>query len=194
MLKILVLASSKTPGYLDLWKLQLMKLATCKCILQYLNKLLMHKLCSLPGLSLLVNFRLGANHDESTSGCSKSGFIMDGSGGVGDIRQFFFSNCTDGLISSFVRSSDAACLGRIDEPQSPSIAPGFNTVPAPSIVEQCRKRLNNSNAYVTDKDTGNCTMATCWIQQSAGHSSGIIFTPVDNSPCLGGGVSCHSNR
>jgi len=95
-------------------------------------------------------FSLGAPHDDDPNfpgGCSQRNFIMSG---AKEGYQYFFSACSDRLISQFVRSESASCLRRLDESKSPVIDPSFANPKAPSMQEMCKRALKSDKAYIDE--------------------------------------------
>ncbi|ODN06439.1 Venom metalloproteinase 3 [Orchesella cincta] len=130
---------------------------------------------------------LGAPHDDDPGfpgGCQAKGYIM--SGGNENLK-WFFSTCSDRTIGEFVRSNEGACLRRIDENGSPAISSDFSSVLAPTMEEQCKRRLNNPNAFMKEEDKGNCKTLKCWVPRAEG--GWLIWSlgaELDNTPCTGG--------
>ncbi|ODN06442.1 Venom metalloproteinase 3 [Orchesella cincta] len=136
---------------------------------------------------------LGAPHDDDPNypgGCTDRGYIM--SGGNDDLR-WFFSTCSDRTIGDFVGSNEGSCLRTIDESGSPPISPDFSSILAPSKEEQCKRRLNNPDAFIEEVDIPDCKIMKCWIPNEEGGWWIYSLAPVDNSPC-GGENRCFRGR
>ncbi len=103
---------------------------------------------------------LGAPHDEDDNdgSCGSKEYIMSWVIRSGDELQWFFSLCSDRTIGEFVRSENANCLRRLDETSAaPVVDPSYTWgARAPSMDQQCKKRLNNPNAGTWEPETGNC--------------------------------------
>jgi len=65
-------------------------------------------------------------------------------------RRYFFSTCSDRLISQFVQSDSASCLKTIDEESNPVLDPSFSTPNAPSMEEICKLAVNSDAAYIEE--------------------------------------------
>ncbi|ODN06444.1 A disintegrin and metalloproteinase with thrombospondin motifs 13 [Orchesella cincta] len=130
---------------------------------------------------------LGAPHDDDPNipgGCQDRGYIM--SGGNENLK-WFFSTCSDRTISALVRSTDSACLRKIDELSSPQVNANFSSYPPPDMDEQCRRRLKNPTAYVEKADKGNCKSLKCWAKHEDGRMwLWTLGQELDNTPCTGG--------
>ncbi|ODM87830.1 Venom metalloproteinase 3 [Orchesella cincta] len=140
-------------------------------------------------------------------------------GGGNDDLRWFFSTCSDRTISNFVLSNQASCLRTINEPGNPPISPDFSFILAPTKADQCKRKLKNPNAFVSEvllniifilsyylcnrmalvklfitelfqADIADCKVMKCRV---AGDSRIFSFPPVDNSPC-GGQSRCFRGR
>jgi len=107
--------------------------------------------------------------------------------GGNDELKWFFSTCSDRTIGEFVSSNEASCLRRLDENGSPAINPDFSSVLAPTMEEQCKRRLKNPNAFVPEEDKGNCKVMKCWAPRDEGGWWIWSLPPVDNTICKNGG-------
>ncbi|ODM87991.1 Venom metalloproteinase 3, partial [Orchesella cincta] len=87
-------------------------------------------------------------------------------------------------------SDQASCLRAINEPGNPPISPDFSFILAPTKADQCKRKLNNPNAFVSEADIADCKVMKCRIP---GDSRIFSFPPVDNSPC-GGQSRCFRGR
>jgi len=71
-------------------------------------------------------------------------------GGGNNIYRYFFSSCSDRLISQFVSSESASCLRRIDETKNPVIDPSFSNPKAPTMLDVCKRVINSDKAYIDE--------------------------------------------
>ncbi|ODN06445.1 A disintegrin and metalloproteinase with thrombospondin motifs 17 [Orchesella cincta] len=139
-----------------------------------------------------IAHNLGAPHDDDANypgGCTDRGYIM---GGISPDLQWFFSTCSDRTIGSYIRSDQAACLRTIDHGGNLPISPDFSFILAPSKEEQCKRRLNNENAFIKDEAMSDCKNVKCWVPQDYGWSVHSL-APLDNTPC-GDGRRCFRGR
>lgn len=100
------------------------------------------------------------------------------------------------LFPIYVSSSDsAACLRRIDGHSTTPMHPNFSSPKAPSMLEQCKKRLNNPNAWIDDVDTYDCKQMRCKRRDDSGPNIWTYFFGVlENSICAQGTGRCFRGR
>lgn len=64
--------------------------------------------------------------------------------------QFIYQLNIEHYMIVFVRSNEAACTRRLDEGGSPPIDPDYSAIKAPSMNEQCQRRLKDPRAFVPE--------------------------------------------
>jgi len=103
-----------------------------------------------------IGHTLGAQHDDNDVQCPK-GFLMRS---ITSNHLFFFSNCSDSAISTYVNSEAASCLRKMTAVKNTTIDTYFSTPKAGNMTEVCKSRFG-STAKIDTGDLANCTLMKC---------------------------------